>query len=564
MEARILNLASFLRPPSPSRQKIMMMPLLLIIAVAFALAILAYVVICRRNFRALSSTPQPNPTSDADRRSKRVVVVGAGAAGIAAAKAFLRHGYEDVAVLERSRELGGVWNSGQYAGAGVQTVYWIYAYPDFAWPKDLVSDEGASPGRSAVQEYLRRYAEKHGVLGRIRYGCEVKTAIRDETNDTWAVDTVQCGVLTADVLIMAIGNNDCANPIMPELPNRELYRGHALHSSQVGDGRALREAERIAVVGGSKSAFDCGQLQPEKTSLIMRTPHYWFPVWAVFVPFFDRISNFMTRGYRVDRRERSLIVRFLDEISMPLVAVGTNKPKSRSFLDDFMNGGGANVITTVAQYANAKKWDLRTSSPIAYTSDGLELENGEIVNADVVVWGTGFNPASFFRKMFPGVDLQDSLDDGLYLYKYIVHPSLPNCYFVGCRDLSLGTLCNSSLQSLWAVYREAGIVKAPNSDEMRQLLDERQRDTRLRLPCSHRRAYVDYVLRPPMCDHTYGLDLVRDCGLEDRVASFWCNPANVWTANSDFGAVLAMPIQQHAQIEDAEPIRNEKMPLALV
>lgn len=244
-------------------------------------------------------------------------------------------------------------------------------------------------------------------------------------------------------------------------------------------------------------------------------------------------------------------------------AVGTNKPKARSFLDDLMIGGGGNVCTTMSQYTNAKKWDLVKSSPVAYTSDGLELENGEVVNADVVVWGTGFNPTSFFQTMFPGVNLQDSLDDGLYLYKYIVHPSLPKCYFVGCRDISLSTLCNASLQSLWAVFCEAGIVKIPNSGEMRQSLDERQRDTRIRFPYSHRRAYVDYVLRAPRCDSTYGLDLVQDCGLEDRLASFWCNPANMWTSTSDFSAILAMPIQNVSR-EDLETISNEKMPLALV
>mmetsp|Transcript_24234 Transcript_24234/g.52275 ORF Transcript_24234/g.52275 Transcript_24234/m.52275 type:complete len:531 (+) Transcript_24234:117-1709(+) len=523
---------------------------IIIILAAFIIVVAVYIILCRHNFQKLTNTPICNPI-DTSHQSSRVVIIGAGVSGIAAAKTFLQYGYKDIVLLERSNELGGVWNSSQYAGASIQQVYWLYAYPDFPWPKDLVAED-VSPGKAAVQEYLRRYAERHGVLDRIRYGCEVKTAIRDEENETWAVDTVQYGVLTADILIMAVGNNDSSNPIIPKLPNREIYGGKVLHSSQVRDGTALREADKIVIIGGSKSAYDMGQFQPDKTTLIMRTPHYWFPRWTLRFPFFDRSACYLFRGYRVDRQQRSLIVRFLDEIVMPLFAVGLNKPTCRSILDDIMVGGGIHVCTTLSQYENAKKWNLIRSSPVAYTTDGLKLANGEIIDADVVVWGTGFEPTTFFEKVFPGVDLQDSLDDGLYLYKYIAHPSLPQCYFVGFKDPSLNTMCNVSLQSVWAACCAAGVVKVPDAKEMRQLLDERQRDTRHRFPYSHRRGFYDYFLRPPNCDITYGKDLVRDCGFEDRLAGFWCNPVNIWTASVDFNAILSMPIQYYTQSIDSE------------
>lgn len=300
-----------------------------------------------------------------------------------------------------------------------------------------------------------------------------------------------------------------------------------------------------------------GQFQPDKTTLIMRTPHYWFPRWVVCVPFADRIMCYLFRGYHVDRQQRSWIVRFLDELAFPLFAVGLSKPTaSRSLLDDIMNGGGIHVCTTLPEYWNAKKWNLIRSSPVAYTADGLKLASGEFVNADVVVWGTGFEPTAFFQKVFPGVDLQDTLEDGLYLYKYIAHPALPQCYFIGFKDPSLMTLCNASLQSLWVAFCAAGIVKVPDATKMRELLEERQVDTRHRFPFSHRRGFYDYFLRPPNCDITYGMDLVRDCGLEDRLASFWYNPANIWTSSVDFNAVLDMPVQPHDNMQRADSESN--------
>ena len=398
-----------------------------------------------------------------------------------------------------------------------------------------------------MREYLRRYAARHHLLERIRYGCEVTAATRDDGDDgVWTVQTARHGAFVADVLIMAAGNNDASNPVVPTLPHAELFSGKVLHSSEVGDGAALREAERVVVVGGSKSAYDMGQFRPDRTTLVMRTPHYWFPRWGVCVPFFDRVACYLFRGYRVERRQRSPMVRFLDEIVLPLFAVGLYKPTaSRSVLDDIMTGGGIHVCTTLQEYRNAKKWNLKRSRPVAYTADGLELASGEIIAADVVVWGTGFEPTTFFRRVFPGVDLQDTLEDGLYLHKYMAHPALPRCYFVGFKDPSLMTLCNASLQSLRAVFCAAGIVKVPTADEMRASINERQLETRNRFPFSHRRAFYDYFLRHPRCDITYGLDLVRDCGLEDRLPTFWCHPANAWTASTIFTAVLAMPVLSH-------------------
>ena len=105
--------------------------------------------------------------------------------------------------------------------------------------KDLLS-ESLSPSKDNVQEYTRRYAEKHNVLGRIRYGCEVKTIKRDETSNVWTIHITNqhqmMEVLLADVLIMAVGNNDSTNPYIPQIPNQDIYQGKVLHSSEVGDG----------------------------------------------------------------------------------------------------------------------------------------------------------------------------------------------------------------------------------------------------------------------------------------------------------------------------------------
>lgn len=54
-------------------------------------------------------------------RKPKVCVVGAGAAGLAVARVFQRAGMEDIIVLEKDTEIGGVWN--YHAGATDRPMY---------------------------------------------------------------------------------------------------------------------------------------------------------------------------------------------------------------------------------------------------------------------------------------------------------------------------------------------------------------------------------------------------------------------------------------------------------
>lgn len=47
----------------------------------------------------------------------RVGIIGSGFGAIAVAAKLLRHGYRDLALWERSNDLGGVWRDNRYPGA---------------------------------------------------------------------------------------------------------------------------------------------------------------------------------------------------------------------------------------------------------------------------------------------------------------------------------------------------------------------------------------------------------------------------------------------------------------
>jgi cation diffusion facilitator CzcD-associated flavoprotein CzcO len=58
----------------------------------------------------------------------RVVIIGAGFGGIAAAIELRRHGFTDVTVLERAPGLGGTWRFNSYPGAACDVPSHLYSF----------------------------------------------------------------------------------------------------------------------------------------------------------------------------------------------------------------------------------------------------------------------------------------------------------------------------------------------------------------------------------------------------------------------------------------------------
>src|SRR5919107_1985529 len=100
-------------------------------------------------------------TSDA--REVRVLVIGAGFAGLAMARAMERAGVRDFLVLERGADVGGTWRDNTYPGAACDVPSQLYSYsfaPNPRWTRSY------SP-QPEIQAYLQDVARRSGVLDRV-------------------------------------------------------------------------------------------------------------------------------------------------------------------------------------------------------------------------------------------------------------------------------------------------------------------------------------------------------------------------------------------------------------
>lgn len=238
----------------------------------------------------------------------RVVIVGAGFAGLAMSLALRGAGYDDVTVIERGPAVGGTWRDNTYPGIACDVpshLYGLASHPNPDWSALY------APGEE-IQAYLEGIAESEQVP--VRLGTPLTHAAW--AGDAWRVET-PAGTLDAEVLVLACGR--LTEPLVPDIPGLAEFPGPLFHSAR-WDHSVDLDGARVGVVGTGASAV---QLVPElarrgaDVTLFQRTPAWIVPRDA--------------RGYSADERaafaaDPALVARLRDE----LFAEGEARFASRS------------------------------------------------------------------------------------------------------------------------------------------------------------------------------------------------------------------------------------------
>src|SRR5215207_8492424 len=135
-----------------------------------------------------------------ERHVHEVAIVGAGFGGLGMAIRLKQQGIEDFVLLERGADVGGTWWSNSYPGAQCDIPSNLYSFsfaPNPDWSR-------AYPLRDEIQAYLRRCAERFGVLSHVRLKCELLGASWLGDEQRWELETSN-GPLSARMVVAAPG-----------------------------------------------------------------------------------------------------------------------------------------------------------------------------------------------------------------------------------------------------------------------------------------------------------------------------------------------------------------------
>ncbi|MGD7705323.1 flavin-containing monooxygenase [Microlunatus sp. Y2014] len=208
---------------------------------------------------------------------RRMIIVGGGQSGLAAARAAMEAHWAPT-VLEAGPAASGSWPS-YYDSLSLFSPAELSGFPDFDFP----GRPGHYPRRDEVASFLTSYAA--WLDADITTDTRVTTvSARGDELDVHADDG---RVFTGDAVIAASGS--FGNPFVPRLPEHDHFRGRLLHVAQYRS-HAEFTGERVVVVGAGNSAIQVAHELAEvaRVSLAVRHPvrlvpqrrlgrdiHYW-------------------------------------------------------------------------------------------------------------------------------------------------------------------------------------------------------------------------------------------------------------------------------------------------
>jgi len=434
----------------------------------------------------------------------RCAVVGAGPAGLCAAKYLLQMGAREVTIYEVGSKVGGLWcydndngMSSAYRTLHINTATNITSF------SDLPFDNGVQmfPDHVDMHRYLHKFAEKFDLLSRIRFNSRVvdicPNAKYSNESPLWEVKTVNGDVEIFNRVVVATGH--LHNPSHVEQFRRD-FSGEYLHSHFYKE-PAPYVNKRICIVGIGNSAVDIASdvcVNSSKTTVVARSGVMIQPKMIFGVPFTD-ITYKLVQPWIPQRVRLGLLAFLVRLIHGRMEQFGFRPVTKRVHITS-----SAVFVHHVAYDRIIIKHEIeRIEGKRIFFSDGSSDE------FDVLIGATGYAiDLPFFSP-----ELIKIRDNALELYNRIVPPELSGLYFLGfVQPTTALNLCFEH-QMRWIIGVEVGAVTLPSTEEMKQAIVRKQEWVRKTFKDTPRHqieedhAYYFPGLRVPGAKKLFGYDL---------------------------------------------------------
>ena len=395
---------------------------------------------------------------------RRAAVIGAGAAGLCAAKHLMGKGI-DVTIYELGSRVGGLWVyendnglSPAYLSLHVNSENKVTAYKDFPFPDEAP----LYPDHVQMTQYLEAYATRFNIVPRIRF--RSKVAAVELAGAKWTVRLADGLEDTFDAVVVASGHQ--GTPSHP--PYAKDFSGDYLHSHSYRVPESFR-GKHVLVIGVGNSACDIAAdicTTAASTTMSARSPVLLMPRMFLGVPTARVLAKVEKpwMPWPIRRWCREMVARMAHG---RMEQWGFVTPKTRT------HPAGHHLL--IGQFI----WGRITARPgiDSIKGDEVRFTDGSTKRFDAMIAATGYE----VDLPFLGKDVSPVRGRWLDLFHRVVRPGAAGLYFVGFFNVSGGgNIRMMDDQAQWVAALEAGEAGLPAPDEMmRAIVKERATIARL-------------------------------------------------------------------------------------
>lgn len=339
-----------------------------------------------------------------------VLIVGAGISGIGGAVHLQQQlPGKSFAILENQDGFGGTWKTHTYPGIRSDSDLYTFGYRFKPWTGAPIATA------DAILDYMGEVIEEHGLNEHIRYGHEVRSAHWSSEDALWTLtaerrDTGEEVVFTCSFLWMCQGYYRHSKGYTPDWPGMERFQGPIVHPQTWPEDLDYKGRKVLVIGSGATAATivpamadDC-----EHITMLQRSPTYFAPG--------------ENRNELADMlRELEIPEEWIHEIVRRRILADSKEITRRSFEEP--EGLRAELMAGARAYLgddfdvdthfnpSYRPWQQRlafvpdgdlfrgiragkasvvTDQIKTFTENGVLLESGREIEADIIITATGF------------------------------------------------------------------------------------------------------------------------------------------------------------------------------
>lgn len=425
----------------------------------------------------------------------RVAVIGAGSSGIAACRALKERGIP-FDCFEKGSDIGGLWRyendnalASAYRCLHMNTSRLTAQYESRPMPEDYPD----FPHHTQILAYLEDYVHHFGLRDGILFRTEVRRV--RPIDDTWEVEwrDANGGTRSERYAAVLVANGHHWDPRWPDPAPAGAFTGQEIHAHFYRTAESCAD-KNVLVVGLGDSAMDiaCDTSRVSKMTFLAARRGAWImPKYLGGTPTDLVLGKLQSRSRMACEVATGALLKLGSSLFARRVKMTQGQPEDHGLPrpDGGLAGGDVaaspEILTRIGYgRVTPKPWISQLDG------DHVRFADGSLEDIDVIVYCTGYKIALPFLSE----EIIDPQENGVPLYKRVVHPDRPGLYFIGLIDVPGPLNPLAEMQAEWVADLLENRAALPSSSQMKKSIAREDARRQKRFGSVRRRAiHVDYL-----------------------------------------------------------------------